>query len=307
MSFDLYHLSTFLGAFIFSTLLIWRIRFPLWLPYAYFLYYSMAMFMISPIHQVNTLTLGLQLASGRWFITLALFPLIFHIVDTNILSIVRRSLLIVLLFDAIAFMFGGKGIFIGDTQDVLIFATFAPLIGMYAYPIFLPVIALIHGVGSFVVLYVQLACIFWRYARQALIPLAVAAPAIFYLVKPKLLSRADFYIPYIQWWMAHANPLVGTGPGSFEWISMSQDGINLTPRMWMHSDWMQITFETGLIGLVAALTVYFYVLWQSRNNFTKFIVWISLGIAMCLYSPIQFWLVQFLAAGIISEATKKEI
>lgn len=75
-------------------------------------------------------------------------------------------------------------------------------------------------------------------------------------------GRLDIWAGALQFWKENVNPLTGAGLSSFNHFGrVIQDmyGIdNLRPNanwVFMHSDWLQTLFDTGIIGLSAAITL----------------------------------------------------
>lgn len=76
------------------------------------------------------------------------------------------------------------------------------------------------------------------------------------LVIPNLFfdsGRFKVYSTSFHWWQSQADQLTGTGPGSYFLIGPYIQAVtNNQPRnffVWMHSDWMELAFQFGWLGL----------------------------------------------------------
>jgi len=72
------------------------------------------------------------------------------------------------------------------------------------------------------------------------------------LIDRSVMGRLSIYGDSLRWW--RDAPLFGTGLGSFETIYPSYQDLGLIgTAAHAHSDWLELTLETGLLGLIGAL------------------------------------------------------
>jgi hypothetical protein len=191
-----------------------------------------------------------------------------------------------------------QGLFIGTTQSTLVAAIFFPLLVndkylRWASPLVFASIIYTQGLASYGALLVHAFFYLFttRFSNLALgVPLAGLAAITFYFPREQFFAGSrinDIWAPAFRFWYAKANWWVGTGPLSYEWISPMLG----TPRMWMHSDWLQIFFETGAVGLTCAVLIFVYALWELRYFPILLGVLVSLALGMTVYSPMQFFVV----------------
>lgn len=95
--------------------------------------------------------------------------------------------------------------------------------------------------------------------------------------------------------------LVGTGPGTFMWLSAMLSKFQ--PPIWLqlHSDWLQILFELGLAGFLLAIATVSGLIkraWSNKKLFAAVMGLIAFGIT---YHPLRFFPSAFICAMIASE------
>lgn len=211
------------------------------------------------------------------------------------MSKISRGLTLLLILDGAWITAGGPGIFQGDTQDTLVMAVLLPyILRDWSLPALFCVTAQVTSpaLGAAIVMYVQLLFYFRSWSLLLLSPVVLLHPHILHT------KRLEMWGQYMSWWRSHGG-ILGTGPGSFEWIS----ALLPEKRMWLHNDWLQFIFEQGYIGFT--LAVLFYLIIAIRLKFRDdraFAVWICLGLSMLVYSPIQFFIVQWFGFLLIRRA-----
>ncbi len=196
-----------------------------------------------------------------------------------------------LLLDACWLIGGGNGLFTANTQDTLVLAILLPILCRTYSPawfVFVLSIWWVHGVSSLVVLFLGLLLNPQFKLKKTLIGAAVVLFSTLSF-EHKVPLRVELWRGYLQWWSANAPVLVGTGPGSYEWVSL----LHLDRRMWPHNDWLQLLFESGYIGAALALGFFTLTAWRVRHDSAWLSFALLLGLGMCVYSPLQFFIVQW--------------
>lgn len=99
---------------------------------------------------------------------------------------------------------------------------------------------------------------------------------------------------FFDWWAQKANPLIGTGLGSFEilgpMIQNKQSGLYL----FMHNEYLQILFELGAIGFLLSAAVWVKALIKSFREPWLFACLTSASVVMLTQFPLRFFLSQLL-------------
>lgn len=83
--------------------------------------------------------------------------------------------------------------------------------------------------------------------------------------------------------------LFGTGPGSFVWLSLCFDKFQEPMFIQMHSDWLQITFELGIIGLALVIAVFVKTTKAAWNNPSSLCGIFGVAAFMLTYHPMRFF------------------
>ena len=120
--------------------------------------------------------------------------------------------------------------------------------------------------------------------------------------------RFEMWKNFYNWWIANADPLFGTGMGGFEFIGPTLKTPDIVAAQKLgffvaHNDWLQIGFESGLVGLTLSIIGFVIVAWRLKGK--DLATWLGLGAGMFFYYPSHCWPVQILAVILISR-TRKE-
>lgn len=121
----------------------------------------------------------------------------------------------------------------------------------------------------------------------------------------RLAPRYEEWFFFMNWWKEHASIAVGTGIGTFAWLGPLlhlDSGRTAALFVWMHNDWIQIVFESGVIGGVLSLGVFLQSLYLARKNVAIFLGLVSYGTCMMAQFPLHYVLGQALAAALLCSA-----
>lgn len=100
---------------------------------------------------------------------------------------------------------------------------------------------------------------------------------------------------------------LGAGPGSFMWFSLMIDNYKPPMFLHMHSDWLQILFELGVVGLVLALGTFGVALKKAWRDTPLLMGVVGTAAFALTYHPLRFFPSAFLVAMIFAKAlTKRE-
>lgn len=103
-------------------------------------------------------------------------------------------------------------------------------------------------------------------------------------------ERISIYQKYLDWWRSNWSFIAfGVGPGTFMWCALLIDKFKPPLFLQMHSDWLQILFELGLVGLTLSLAVYARAILRVWNDTVQVMALAGIG-AFCLtYHPLRFF------------------
>lgn len=91
-----------------------------------------------------------------------------------------------------------------------------------------------------------------------------------------------------DWWSRFAYPIQGTGSGGFAAIGPVLTRKLDTLWIWLHSDWLQIGFEQGILGLIFALLVLWKLIQSTREKPEVRLGVVLYALWMCANMPMRF-------------------
>ena len=169
-----------------------------------------------------------------------------------------------------------------------------------------------HGAGIFCVLAIiysgavapymvlgfsSLAALVWQKPRAlqfTTITLALLCPLLGFV---PFSGRIEFYIAFMSTWLDRGYYLLGMGPGSLQFwnkpILREHDLLTNTAVQvpWLHSDWLQLLFEYGLLGLIPFIILFCLALrrfWKSNTDAWSILLGLS-ATAMFNYPMRYAW------------------
>ena len=155
----------------------------------------------------------------------------------------------------------GYGFMVGPSFDTALLAAFLPLASPAVRLISMAVILTHHGSTAILIIIAQQIAFYIKKEKKTCADLcvrlagsaALIAIAYFHHHGPWFdgMERIQAYKRFMGFWWSRdiSTNLFGTGPGSFIWLSMMIDKFKDPVFLQMHSDWLQVTFELGIIGV----------------------------------------------------------
>lgn len=155
--------------------------------------------------------------------------------------------------------------------------------------------------SAYVIFFIQFLYILgknWKYILWL-------TPLIYFIFPISTSGRITMWINYMSYWWHNANIWIGTGLGSFHWMGLTMlDSGREAKFFLMHNDWLQILFETGIVGFVSSLCIFWY---GTRNLKNKYkLVWITIGVLGLTYYPVHNMLIQIVIGYLLLEKTNPE-
>lgn len=137
--------------------------------------------------------------------------------------------------------------------------------------------------------------VFLIFRRDWLLLLAAIAGSVgvgYLFVGPELFyshGRTVVWKLCMEFWRWHGEVWFGTGLGTFLVIGPQlTEGAGPPGWQWMHSDWYQVLFEMGRVGLFFIASLYLLTLWLARKNHGLFICLIAYGAFASANMPLRY-------------------
>lgn len=187
------------------------------------------------------------------------------------------------------------------------------------YLLFVPAIIYAHSSVAWATLFIGLAAPFIaRFEITKVIGLALTASVGGALVlRSKLLTndgRFELWKEIFAFWSKAPTPgeqinhFLGSGTGSFMMYGPHINMINGNSKLyfiWAHSDWLQILFEQGYIGLGLALLTAGFALWHARRRMWLFSSCLTYAFVMLAQMPWRYVPSALYGAVLLIEALRK--
>ncbi len=240
----------------------------------------------------------------------------------------------IVLLNCLSVIAIGHGIFNAGSMDTAVAALFVPAaiqsrrgFQFRRYQGWLPAVVLLgaiaanRGATAFAMLFVMGLVQFFYSKRKGLV-LAFCAVVLAGGISVMLFrhvhtddralwnwtsGRIQNWQEMFAWWGPHANHYLGTGTGTYVWISPA---ITLNSRhdfifLWMHNEYLQALFEQGFIGLSLFLLVGVSALVKSASNQWLFTTFAGLSVFCLTQYPFRFFLTQFVIVCLVRLAQEK--
>lgn len=258
-----------------------------------------------PFAPFNT---AFQATAGQTFAEILVIPM-------GVLSIrnTRRFRLIfsyataaVMLLQIATVWAGWNGLLIATSFNLAFLAMMMPLASSWIQVLAAATILTHHGSTALAIMAAQAVGYAihdrrWRWALAAAIPVLFVI-ALQHQDGPTLLDSGD----RLQKWAKHIAfwrqtpwfEVFGVGAGTYMWISMSLDNFKPDPLFFlvMHSDWLQILFAYGWVGLGLATIGYGRLLRANWSRGFNLSVLLGIGAFMATYSPLEWFPTAFWVA-----------
>lgn len=113
------------------------------------------------------------------------------------------------------------------------------------------------------------------------------------------LERLQRWHHYMEFWAKEPRwVLFGVGPGTFLWTAAMLDGFKAPLFLQMHSDWLQILFEYGVVGLALAAGVFIQAVKRSWDYPKLLASLFGCAVFGLTYHPIRYFPSALLTAWI---------
>jgi hypothetical protein len=183
--------------------------------------------------------------------------------------------------------------------DAALVAMLLPLCGPATIAIALVTLLSHRGSTALLILVAHVALYAWRYLpRKWFTGIAITATpsllAALYVYWTAFIGngseRLHKYAQAMQF-LGDSAPwmwFLGVGPGTYTWSSLLLDKFQRPMFLHLHSDWLQILFELGLVGMALVTATWMRALRLARVDHSLFMCLIGAGIFALTYHPVRF-------------------
>lgn len=222
---------------------------------------------------------------------------------------------ILAILECIGVWYQRAGLMGWESFDTALIALCLPFTGWAVQILGVVTIATHHGFTAWMALAAEAAVLVpWRKIHWLTFIPAVGIPtalALFVVTRPTfhfgvgIVERLYHWDKYMSVWILSgpATWIFGSGPGSFQWISLIKErSVGGPIFLQLHSDWLQILFEEGVIGFLLAIAVVLRA-WRGLGNDKRaragFLGVVVFGLT---YHPLRFFPSAFLCAMIFARS-----
>ena len=239
-----------------------------------------------------------------------------------------RGLEILAMIDAVVVTFLGFGAFNASTADSSALAMMLPAFlfrpdgltirrtragSIYAVILFtLIFIGMLRTAGSTTWFVLFAGFVGWAISTRRWSMLVFIGALILaiggFVEKEKFLNsagRVDTWIVLMSWWVKNANPFIGTGFGTYEWLGPISQQKTSDLFLWMHNEYLQVLYEGGAVGFSLLFCLWTTLMWRARNTPWLFSTFCAISMCMMTQFPLRFALSQIFILLVFVDAIRE--
>ena len=222
-----------------------------------------------------------------------------------------------LLFEIACVWLHREGLLVASSFSLAMIALVLPLMPNWFKIVALATIVTHHGSTALVILAAQIlagAALNRKYRKYLLVLPILVLLSRYHQFRPHFDSaeRLGIYKEFMSaWWseLVTRNPLVfflGTGPGTFFWISLMRNDFAEPQWWWLHSDFLQILFELGAIGFTLSLLTVWAAIKRNLDDSRMVSAIVGIVAFSLTYHPLRWAPTAFLVCLIFASAFQEE-
>lgn len=305
-----WHSSIFFGLISGLIFLCTNLNLIPWIAKALFLYVSaFALFILEfPAWIFGSYNTAFQATSGQALAEILIISVMAIAVPFRV---IKKILPVVVIGTIVCVWMNWDGLMIAPSFNTALIALALPFVTPWLWIPSIITIATHHGSTAMLIVIFQLSTFALknrRFFKYFLGSAVVFAGLMKFHSSSSMLDggeRIAKWTSYMSIWSSEwLTTVFGVGPGTFMWMSIEKDAYRPPLFLMMHSDWLQITFEWGLIGLGLTIGSFFVAVRRSWNNPPLLCGLFGLAAFMMTYHPWRFFPSAFLAAVIVAQAFK---
>lgn len=247
-----------------------------------------------PQENMNWFLLQIVGTTGQAYALALAAPLAVILIHRRIFRHWRKFVTALVLLDLILIPIYGYGIHNAISFDTGFLAAMIPVVPSWVAVIILGYCLKYRGATAFLVL-AALVMGYLKFTKRRVFVaplLLVVFLAAFYTQGDKIFNDSErlqtWYRSLMFIWTS-GNWLQGSGIGTFQWLGPVLQRLKGDLFLQMHNDWLQVFFESGVVGSVLMLVLYCQLLWRSQDSKRVFLGLIGLGTLAITYHPLRFF------------------
>lgn len=217
----------------------------------------------------------------------------------------KKVLLPVVLIQLFCIWTDRVGLLNQSSFNLAFCAASIPFLPLWFVPVVIGTSLFNHGSTALLIMGAQALGYFLTQPRRYATALAVVVPILVVSAWQNsgvLFDGGERLTKYRQalayWSETPKRILFGEGPGSYLWTSIGLDDFKAPLFLHLHSDWLQVLFEYGLIGLVLVLGFYLHYARQSFKYPARFAAILGIGAFALTYYPLRHFPSAVLCASV---------
>lgn len=266
-----------------------------------------------PIYRYGDLSSPFTASGGQSLCEFLCITLGVALMNKKDLRIASDFMLVLIIVENILVWWKGYGLMGQTSFDCALIAACVPLAPLWLAVTSIITISLHHGSTAILISMAQLIAFLFKgklkywYFIPASIGLTVIARLHNVDFTLNATERLHTYKQFMTaWWDSGLLVrLFGTGSGSFMWISMVSSNFKAPLFLQLHSDWLQIIFEQGLVGGALAVTAFGVVIKRVSGDVKSLAAVLGVGAFAISYHPLRFMPSMLLFALIFLQAFNK--
>lgn len=263
-------------------------------------------------------TLQVDESAGKAVILMIIVPIVVLVLKKEFMKYAVSIFQFLALVNAGLVVMNGHGFMNAHSWDTAFIAMILPtmVFRITKSPItWLPTVFSLFAIGytgGRTAMVVMSACAFAYFLQKKRVFVACIIGSFVLLIGAQFSNESKMFdSPRLNVWPYFMNiywkyfdPWIGSGIGTFQWIgplAQQKEQVFLKNglHLWMHNDYLQVLFETGIIGLTLMMATVFDCLKRSWKNRELFVTVIATLATMLTYYPFHWFITQVWACLLI--------